>query len=394
MRLPLEGLCVVSVEQAVAAPFATRHLADAGARVIKVERVDGGDFARHYDRKVRGMSSHFVWLNRNKESIAIDLSTDAGKGILRRLLDNADVFVYNLAPGAMARLGFPTEDLRSAYPRLIVAELTGYGDAGPMKHHKAYDMLIQAEAGLVSITGSEDTPSKAGIPVADIAAGSYLIQGVLTSLLERERTGTGTVLQVSLFDAMVEWMGYPIYYTLFGGTPPERVGLAHPTVVPYDAYPTADGQRVIIAVQNDAGWRALATHVLDRSDLITDPRFATNVARTENRAAVDRVVADRTVQLTAAELLEALKRAGVACGQVRDMAEVIEHPQLTSRDRWDTVDSPVGPIRVVLPPLAASKGSVRMDPIPAFGEHSDAILAELGYDQADRDRLRATGAVA
>ena len=233
-----------------------------------------------------------------------------------------------------------------------------------------------------------------GSPVADIAAGSYLVQGVLTSLLERERTGAGTVLQVSLFDAMVEWMGYPIYYTLFGGTPPERVGLAHPTVVPYDAYPTADGQRVIIAVQNDAGWRALATHVLDRSDLITDPRFATNVARTENRAAVDRVVADRTVQLTAAELLEALKRAGVACGQVRDMAEVIEHPQLTSRDRWDTVDSPVGPIRVVLPPLAASKGSVRMDPIPAFGEHSDAILAELGYGEADRDRLRATGAVA
>ncbi|WP_213453194.1 CaiB/BaiF CoA transferase family protein [Rhizomonospora bruguierae] len=394
MRLPLDGLTVVAVEQAVAAPLATRHLADAGARVIKVERVAGGDFARQYDRKVRGMSSHFAWLNRNKESIATDLTTEAGKEILRRLLADADVFVYNLAPGAMARLGFPVDHLRATYPRLIVAELTGYGDAGPLRDRKAYDMLIQAEAGLVSITGSEDTPSKSGIPVADIAAGGYLVQGVLTALIERGRTGSGTALRVSMFDAMVEWMGYPIYYTLFGGTQPRRFGLAHPTVVPYDAYPTADGAHVIIAVQNDAGWRALATRVLDRPDLVDDPKFATNVARTQNRREVDRIVAERTVRSTAEELLDALDRAGVAGGQVKDVAAVIAHPQLVARDRWTTVDSPVGRIEAVLPPLAPSPEMARMDPIPALGEHSAAILSELGYDEAERDRFRAEGAVA
>jgi itaconate CoA-transferase len=394
MNLPLEGITVVAVEQAVAAPFATRHLADLGARVIKVERTDGGDFARQYDTAVQGMSSHFAWLNRNKESIATDLRSEEGRELLRRLLGKADVFLYNLGPGAMARLGFGVDELRAAYPELVVAELTGYGNEGPLREHKAYDMLIQAEAGLVSITGGKESPSKSGIPVADIAAGTYLVQGVLAALLQRERSGGGAVVQVSLFDALVEWMGYPIYYTMYGGSQPARMGLAHPTVVPYDAFPTADGQSVIIAVQNDAGWAALAEHVLDAPELIDDPRFATNVARTAHRDEVDALVGERTSGLSAAELSAALEHAGVAFGQVKQVGDVVEHVQLLERRRWSSVESPSGTVRALVPPLASGAWRARMDPIPALGEHSDAILGELGYDSCDRTRLRDEGVVA
>jgi crotonobetainyl-CoA:carnitine CoA-transferase CaiB-like acyl-CoA transferase len=394
MTLPLSGITVVAVEQAVAAPFASRHLADLGARVIKVERTTGGDFARQYDEKVQGISSHFAWLNRNKESLAADLQTFAGRNLLARLLENADVFIYNLAPGAMARLGFPLEELRERYPALVIAELTGYGNEGPLRTAKAYDMLIQAEAGLVSITGSPDTPSKSGIPVADIAAGSYLVQGVLAALLQRGRTGAGTAVRISLFDALIEWMSYPIYYTMYCGEPPERLGLAHPTVVPYDAYPTADGKQVIIAIQNDAGWQALARDVLKRPELIEDPRFATNVARAAHRHLVDDVVRARTEELVAAELVDYLAQAGIANGTVKEVAAVVEHPQLTSRDRWTTVDSPVGEVRALVPPLSPIAWPARMDPIPALGEQTETILRELGYSSEVREELRASGVVA
>jgi itaconate CoA-transferase len=391
---PLEGVRVVSVEQAVAAPFATRHLADLGAEVIKVERRDGGDFARQYDSAIGGvLSTHFAWLNRGKRSVAVDLASEHGAGVLSKLLDSADVFLHNLAPGAIARLGFGADAVRERRRRLVVAELTGYGDGGPMRHSKAYDLLVQAEAGVVSITGTPEEQVKCGIPIADIAAGSYLVQGVLAALLARGRTGEGDHIRISLFDAMVEWMGYPLYRQRYLGSPPPRVGLAHPTVTPYDAYPTADGQHVLIGVQNDRGWTQLVTDVLDEPDLVTDPRTATNVARCDNRAFVDNLVAERTRTMTAEELTRRLDKAGIANGRVNDLGAVLEHPQLVTRGRWTTVDSPAGPIDAVYPPIISERFTPRMDPIPALGGDTDAVLAELGYDQPACARLHEAGAV-
>ncbi len=392
---PLDGIRVIALEQAVAAPFATRHLADLGAEIVKVERKDGGDFARDYDSSIRGgLATHFAWLNRGKQSIAIDLASEDGKAVLRDLLASADVFIHNLGPGAVARLGFDAETLQERWPTLIVAELTGYGTAGPMAQRKAYDLLVQAEAGFISITGSADAPAKAGIPVADIAAGTYLLEGILAALLLRQRTGRGERIHVSLFDAMVEWMGYPIYRQLYLGSPPPRVGLGHPTVTPYDSYPTSDGTPVLIGIQNDLGWGAFARNVIDRPDLVDDPRTATNIARTSNREFVDALIAEKTRTMTAAELSERLDAAGIPNGLVNDMAAVIEHPQLTERDRWTTIGSPVGEIAAVLPPVTSSGYTPAMRPIPALGEHTDAVLASLGRDEAERRRLRDEGVVA
>jgi len=392
---PLDGITVVAVEQAVAVPFATRQLADMGADVIKIERPDGGDFARDYDDAIGGvLSTHFAWLNRGKQSIAIDLRSEVGASVFEALVGRADVLIHNLAPGAMARLGFAADRLRRDHPSLINAELTGYGDAGPMSERKAYDLLIQAEAGVVSITGSEDAPAKTGIPIADISAGSFLVQGVMGALLARARTGDGDHIRVSLFDSMVEWMGYPLYRQLYHGSPPPRVGLAHPTVVPYDAYPTSDGQQILIGVQNDRGWTALATDVLGMAELVSDARTATNLARCANREFVDSAVASRTAQLTAEELLGRLDRAGIPSGRVNSVGAVIEHPQLVQRDRWTTVDSPAGPIRALRPPVTSDGYQAEMRPIPALGEHTDAVLAGLGIPPERVREYRDAGVVA
>lgn len=387
MTPALSGLTVVALEQAVAAPFATRHLADMGARVIKLERPETGDFARRYDDSVLGMSSHFAWLNRNKESLTIDLADPFGKEVLDRLLTSADVFVYNLGPGAIERLGFAPAELRRQFPRLVIAELTGYGSVGPYAGLKAYDLIVQAEAGLISITGVEDAEAKAGIPVADIAAGTYLLQGVLAALYARERSGDGAYVSLSLFDGLVEWMGFPMYHALYSHVEPPRLGMAHPSLVPYDAYPTADGSKVLIGVQNDAGWRQLAIHVLSRPDLVDDPDFATNIARCTNRAVVDKIVSDTTSRLSAEALVARLDAAGVANGRVRTMGDLIDHPQLAARSRWSTVDSPVGPVRMLLPPLADSVASAAPKSIPALGADSAEVLASLGYSAAEVERL-------
>ena len=387
MKPALDAVTVVALEQAVAAPFATRHLADMGARVIKVERPGAGDFARRYDDVVHGISAHFSWLNRSKKSVAIDLASSSGKDALARLLATADVFVYNLGPGSIERLGFAPADLRRDHPRLIIAELTGFGAAGPYADRKAYDLIIQAEVGLISITGGDDAESKVGIPVADIAAGTYLLQGILAALYARERTGEGAYVSLALFDALVEWMGYPLYYALYGTADPPRMGMAHPSMVPYDAYPTADGSKVLIGVQNDAGWAQLAVHLLGRPDLVDDPDFATNIARCRNRALVDALVAAATSRLPAKDLIGRLNAARVANGQIRTIGELIEHPQLTARSRWSTVDSPVGPIRMLLPPLSDSVAGARPTSIPAVGEDSAEVLAALGYSDEEIKRL-------
>ena len=387
MRPALDAVTVVALEQAVAAPFATRHLADMGARVIKVERPGAGDFARRYDDVVHGISAHFTWLNRSKKSIAIDLTTASGKDAFARLLATADVFVYNLGPGAIERLGFAPADLRRDHPRLIIAELTGFGTEGPYADRKAYDLIIQAEVGLISITGEEDAESKVGIPVADIAAGTYLLQGVLAALYARERTGEGAYVSLSLFDSLVEWMGYPVYHALYGPDDPPRMGMGHPSLVPYDAYPTADGSKVLIGVQNDAGWRQLAVHVLGRPDLVDDPDFATNIARCRNRSVVDALVAETTSRLSAKDLAGRLNAATVANGRIRTIAELIEHPQLTARSRWSTVNSPVGSVRMLLPPLADSVAGAPPTSIPATGENSAEVLASLGYSDLEIQKL-------
>src|SRR3954467_11856105 len=269
--LPLDGMLVVAVEQAVAAPLATRHLADLGARVVKIERPDGGDFARHYDHAVNGLASHFVWLNRGKESIALDLKDPVSADVLERLLARADVFLHNLGPGAVDRLGFSSERLREVYPRLVICAMSGYGSTGPYRDKRAYDLLVQSEAGLVSVTGTAEHPAKAGIPVADIASGMYAFSNVLAALLHRERHGTGSAFEVTMFDALVEWMGHPVLATDHTGEPPPRVGLSHPVIAPYDAYPTADGHEVVVGVQNDREWVRLAREVLGRPDLAEDP---------------------------------------------------------------------------------------------------------------------------
>ncbi|MFJ4004855.1 CaiB/BaiF CoA transferase family protein [Streptomyces sp. NPDC090023] len=392
---PLEGVTVVAVEQAVSAPFATRQLADLGARVIKVERVDGGDFARGYDTAAEGLASHFVWCNRGKESIALDLKDPRGLDVVRRLIADADVFVQNLAHGAAARLGLDAATLCAADPRLIAVDISGYGGSGPYADKRAYDMLVQCEAGLVSVTGTPERPVKAGIPAADIAAAMYAFSGVLAALVRRGTTGRGGAVEVSMLEALAEWMGHPLHHTMHGGEPPARTGLAHAVIVPYDAYPTADGGRVLLSVQNDREWRRLAEQVLDKPELARDPLYATNAARVAGRERTDALVAGALGALGTDEALARLEAAGIACARIRDLAELAEHPQLAARERWRRVGSPVGPLRALLPPITLPGGAEsRLGDVPALGRHTDALLRAVGMTDDEIAALRRDGVAA
>lgn len=378
--LPLEGVTVVSLEQAVAAPFATRQLADLGARVIKVER-PAGDFARGYDSTVNGLSSHFVWINRSKESLVLDLKEPDDRRAMDKLLAKADVFVQNLAPGAAARLGLGAEELRRRDPRLIVCDLSGYGASGPYRDKRAYDLLVQCEAGLVSITGSADEPAKTGVSTADIAGGMYAFSGVLTALYERERTGRGTAFEVSLFEALGEWMGYPYYFTSYGGAAPQRSGARHAAIAPYGPFAAGDGKLVFLGVQNEREWVKFCERVLDRPWLAEDPRFAGNPERVAHRDDLEDVIAAVFAELTGAEVEGRLEAAGIANARMRTVQEFAEHPQLAARDRWREVDTPVGAVNSMLPPVTVPGREPRMDPIPEIGQHTERILAELGEDR-------------
>lgn len=380
-ELPLEGITVVSLEQAVAAPLATRHLADLGARVIKIERVGEGDFARNYDTAVDGLASHFVWLNRGKESIAVDLKSDAGLAIARELVARADVFVQNSAPGAAARLGLDPAELATADPALITASISGYGTSGPYRDRKAYDLLIQAETGLVSLTGSPAEPAKTGVPASDIAAGLYLAQSILAALFRRSRTGRGGVVDVSMFDATAEWIGHPMYIQMHTGRQTQRHGLGHAAIVPYDSFPTADG-RLLIGVQNDRGWQTLMNGVFGRPDVADDPRFVTNTDRVAHRVECDSAVAAETIRFAGADLAARLEAAGVPSAVVNDVAGLVNHPQLAERDRWRTIGTPVGAVQALLPPMGFGDVELAMGDVPALGQHTRALLDELGYPAA------------
>ncbi|WP_329035887.1 CoA transferase [Streptomyces sp. NBC_00178] len=392
--LPLDGITVVAVEQAVAAPFATRQLADLGARVIKIERPDGGDFARGYDTAARGLASHFVWCNRGKESVAVDLKDPRGLDVVLRLIARADVFVQNLAQGAAARLGLDAASLCAAHPRLVAVDVSGYGAGGPYAHRRAYDMLVQCEAGLVSVTGTPERPVKAGVPAADIAAGMYAFSGVLAALLRRATTGRGGPVEVSMLDSLAEWMGHPLHHGMHGGPAPARTGLAHAVIAPYDAYTTADGERLLLSVQNDREWRRLAEQVLERPGLADDPDFATNTARTANRERTDAVVGGVLAGLACEEALARLDAAGIACARLNGVADVAAHPQLAARDRWREVDTPVGALRALIPPITLPGGApAPMGAVPALGEHTDATLRALGMTDGQTAALRRDGVI-
>jgi crotonobetainyl-CoA:carnitine CoA-transferase CaiB-like acyl-CoA transferase len=376
--LPLDGVLVVALEQVVAVPFATRQLADLGARVIKIERPGGGDFARGFDAAVHGQSSYFIWLNRGKESIELDVKSPRGQQVLSALLGRADVFVQNLVPGAAGRLGLAAGVLRERYPRLITCSVSGYGPGGPYEHKKAYDLLIQCEAGLLSVTGAGDEPAKAGISVADIAAGMYAYSGILTALYERERTGLGTSVEVAMLEALGEWMSQPFYYSVYGGQAPKRTGARHASISPYGPYTVAGGGQVFIGLQNDREWAVLCDRVLRRPGLTGDPRFATNTGRVANDGALTVIIEAALAALTPDEAVALLDEAGIASARLRTPAGFAAHPQLQARDRWREVSSPAGPVRALLPPVTVAGREAAMGAIPAAGQHTAAILAELG----------------
>ena len=380
MKLPLEGITVVSLEQAVAAPFATRQLADMGARVIKVERPGVGDFARSYDAVVEGLSSHFVWINRSKESIALNLKQEGARKVLKSLLESADVFVQNLAPGATGRLGFGTEALRERHPDLIVCDVSGYGASGPYRDKKAYDLLVQCETALVSVTGTQETPSKAGIAVADIAAGMYAYSGILAALFRRERTGEGAAIDVSLFEALAEWMGFPAYYAMYGEKEPPRSGASHASIAPYGPFACAGDEVVFFGIQNEREWEKFCEVVLEQPELAGEERFSSNSDRLDNRGSLDGEIERIFGSLSAEEVIEKLEGAGIANARLRSVREFLDHPQLRARGRWREVDSPSGPLHALLPPGLPTDTEPVMAPIPEVGEHTAAILSELGYD--------------
>ena len=385
---PLDGVTVVSLEHAIAAPFCTRQLADQGARVIKIERPGSGDFARGYDSRVKGMSSHFVWTNRSKESLALDVKSPEAAQVLDQLLARTDVLVQNLAPGSAARLGLSFEALRERFPRLIVCDISGYGVGGPYQDKKAYDLLIQSESGFVSVTGTPEEPSKAGASVADIAAGMYAYSSILSALLLRDKTGAGSHIDVSMLESMVEWMGYPMYYAFDGAPPPPRSGAAHATIYPYGPFPTAGGGTVMLGLQNEREWQVFCTQVLDRPELLTDERFAGNSARTAHRTELRQIIVDSFAALSGEQVIERLELAQIANASVNDMQGVWSHAQLQARGRWTSVESPVGSLPALLPPASNSAYQPRMDPIPDVGEHTEAILRELGLAPS---ALAATG---
>lgn len=392
--LPLEGITVVTLEHAIAAPFCTRQLADQGARVIKVERPGVGDFARAYDTRVNGLASHFVWTNRSKESLALDLKHAAATEVLARLLEGADVLVQNLAPGAAARMGLSYEVLSAKHPKLIVCDISGYGNddvqPGPYRDKKAYDLLIQSESGFVSITGTPDEPSKAGCSIADIAAGMYAYTGILNALIERGRTGRGKHIDVSMLESMTEWMTYPLYYAYQGASPPPRAGAAHATIYPYGPFATGDGKTVMLGLQNEREWQVFCQRVLLQPGLAADERFNTNARRTTDRAALKALIEQAFAALNAVQVAERLDAAGIANAQVNTMADVWAHPQLQARGRWTEVMTPAGAVPALLPPGCTE---ARMDPVPALGQHSRPVLAGLGFSEEQIEQWAREGAL-
>jgi crotonobetainyl-CoA:carnitine CoA-transferase CaiB-like acyl-CoA transferase len=375
---PLDGITVVSLEQAVAAPFAARQLGDLGARVIKVERPDGGDFARAYDRAVDGESAYFVWLNRNKESLTLDLKQPEARELLAALLERADVFIQNLAPGAIDRLGFGATALRERHPRLITCDISGYGAGGPYTQKKAYDLLIQSEAGVLSVTGTPETPCKVGISIADIATGMHAYSAILAALYQRERTGQGAHIEVPMFDSLVEWNSHPVYYAHYSGRAPRRSGPDHATIVPYGKFDCGDGRSVMLGLQNEREWAVFCERVLGRPELARDPRFDSNTRRTEHRAELLGLIGGVFGSLTAAQVVERLDAAGIANGNLNTPDDVWDHPQLAARDRWREVDHPQGRMRALLPPARFDGFEAAMAPVPRLASHTEAILAELG----------------
>ena len=393
MKRPLEGTTVVSLEQVIAGPFCTRQLAELGARVIKIERPETGDAARGYDRTVNGLSSHFVWVNRSKESLALDVKHPQARDILQRLVARADVFVQNLAPGAAERIGLGAAELRSRHPRLVWCGISGYGPAGPYAEKKAYDLLVQCETGLLSVSGTPDEPSKAGIPVADIAAGMYAVSSILAALLRREREGRGATLDITMFESLGEWMGFPAYFTAYGGAAPPRSGAFHATIAPYGPYRACDGHEVFLGVQNDREFARFCEIVLERRELAADPRFATGPARNVNRALLRETIEGVFSVLAANQVIERLERADIANARLNTMQEFWDHPQLRARDRWREVDSPAGPVRALKPPFNLDAFEPRMDAVPALGEHGRGLLAELGYRDTDIERFASEGVI-
>ena len=390
---PLDGVTVVSLEHAIAAPFCTRQLADLGARVIKVERPEGGDFARAYDTRVKGEASHFVWTNRSKESITLDLKQPEALDVLMQLLADADVLVQNLAPGASARMGLSYEALRARYPKLIVCDISGYGADGPYRDKKAYDLLIQSEAGFLSITGTPETPSKSGNSIADIAAGMYAYTNILSALILRGRTGEGSHIDISMLEALGEWMGFPMYYAFEGQTPPARSGASHAAIYPYGPFQAGDGSAIVLGLQNEREWKLFCETVMQDAALATDPRFDSNAHRHENRTELKAIIDACFAKLTTAEVCERLDQAPIANARMNDMDGLWAHPQLAARQRWQTVGSPAGDIPALLPPGKNSAFTYRMDPIPKLGAHTEAILKSLGHSAEAIANLRVKKAI-
>ena len=392
---PLDGITVISLEHAIAAPFCTRQLADLGARVVKVERPGSGDFARGYDQRVDGLASHFVWTNRSKESLTLDLKQAAADAVLHGLLAKADVLVQNLAPGAAARMGLSFEALHARYPRLIVCDISGYGEGGPYEKKKAYDLLIQSEGGFLSVTGGpgDEERAKAGCSIADIAAGMYAYTGVLSALMLRDKTGVGSRIDVSMLESLVEWMGYPLYYAYNGAPPPARAGAAHSTIYPYGPFPTGESGTVMLGLQNEREWALFCEKVLLDPALAADSRFSSNFERSRHRDQLRQIIVDSFATLSVEQVLERLDTAQIANARVNDMAGVWAHPQLAARDRWRQVDSPSGKLPALLPPASNAAFAPRMDAVPDLGQHTADILDELGYSAEQQTQMAAAGVI-
>ena len=393
MIRPLDGITVISLEHAIAAPFCTRQLADLGARVIKIERPGSGDFARDYDQRVKGMSSHFTWTNRSKESLCLDLKNEKAFAVLLQLLKTADVLVQNLAPGATDRMGLSSEKLKAINPRLIVCDISGYGNNGPYRDKKAYDLLIQSEAGFLSVTGTKDSPSKAGNSIADISAGMYAYTNILSALILRDKTGVGSHIDVSMLEALGEWMGFPMYYAFEGASPPQRSGASHATIYPYGPFPVGDGNTIMLGLQNEREWLVFCEKVLQIPTLAHEEKFSLNFKRHENRTELEKIIVDCFSSLNIDQVTQLLEGANIANARMNDMQGLWNHPQLASRNRWAHVESPVGEVPALLPPGVNNQYSYRMDAIPAVGEHSEKILTELGLDPKSIQDLKSAKAI-
>jgi len=390
---PLDGITVVALEHVIAAPFCTRQLADLGARIIKIERPGDGDFARGYDRQVEGLSSHFVWVNRSKESLTLDLKQESAIAVLKNLLKTADVFIQNLAPGAAARMGLTAEALQKDNPGLILCAISGYGNDGPYRDKKAYDLLIQSEAGFLSITGTPETPSKAGNSIADIAAGMYAYTNILAALLQRGKTGKGTVIDISMLEALSEWMSFPMYYAYKGANPPSRNGASHATIYPYGPFKAGDGKTVMLGLQNEREWAKFCETVLENPALAKDERFDKNFKRNEKRAELLEIIHACFSKLSSEQLIARLEQAQIANAHLNDMEGLWKHEQLKARHRWTEVNTPNGQIPALLPPGLNDSYEYRMDPVPSVGQHTDAILKELGIAESEIANMRASGAI-